>query len=204
MLEKALDPAGGTGGEERLDARAGLDDRGAPSPPLILGDLVISARMAISAERYKDVLRLWASGVTVVTTRVGGVPHGITVSSFASLSLDPPLVLVCVEKRTRSHAAIAAERCFGVHILRADQAGLSDRAAGRRGPAGNDLEGLEHKSEVTGAPILADAMAWLDCSLADALPGGDHTIFVGRVEAAGGVPGSPLLWYNRGYTRAGD
>lgn len=147
------------------------------------------------------MLRLWASGVSVVTTRRDGGIQGITVSSFTSLSLTPPLVLICIETKARSHDAIAAQRAFGVNVLRADQADLSDRTAGRKGARGYWLEGVPHRTETTGAPILDGVLAWLDCTLEAAYPGGDHTIYVGRVEAAQGAEGGPLLWFDRHYTR---
>jgi flavin reductase (DIM6/NTAB) family NADH-FMN oxidoreductase RutF len=74
-------------------------------------------------------------------------------------------------------------------------------AAGRRGPAGHSLPGIAHRVAATGAPILTDALAWVDCTVAARHDGGDHSIFVGRVEAAGAAGGAPLLWYDRGYAR---
>lgn len=159
--------------------------------------------MAVTPERFRDVLRLWTSGVAIVTTRRPGGIHGITVSSFASLSLDPPLVLACIGKKARSHEAIAAQGCFAVAILGAGQEDLSEQAAARRGAEGSWLLDVPHRTVVTGAPVLEDCLAWLDCSLAGTHPGGDHTIFVGRVEAAGGGGGRPLVWYDRGYARLG-
>jgi flavin reductase (DIM6/NTAB) family NADH-FMN oxidoreductase RutF len=157
--------------------------------------------VAVGAHKFRDVLRLWSSGVSVVTTRREGGIQGITVSSFTSLSLDPPLILICIDTKARSHAAIAAQRCFAVNILRGDQTGLSDLAAGRRGGKGGALEELGHRTEITGAPVLEDCLAWLDCSLNAAHEGGDHTIYVGRVEAAGTGDGEPLLWFDRDYAR---
>lgn len=160
--------------------------------------------MPVDPGQFRDVLRLWASGVSVVTTRRPGGIQGITVSSFTSLSLEPPLILVCIEKRARTHAAIEVQRCFGVNILSAGQVDLSDRAAGRRGVEGCWLEASPHRTAVTGAPLLAGALAWLDCALEAAHPGGDHTIYVGRVEAASGTDGKPLLWFNRNYAGLAD
>ncbi|HZM70445.1 MAG TPA: flavin reductase family protein [Candidatus Cryosericum sp.] len=157
--------------------------------------------MAVTPDQFKDVLRFWASGVTIVTTRRQDGIQGITVSSFASLSLEPPLVLVCIESRARSHEAIAAQRCFVVNILESGQEDLSECAAARRGAEGAWLLDVAHHTAVTGAPVIEGALAWLDCSLAATHAGGDHTIFVGRVEAGGGGGGQPLVWFDRGYTR---
>lgn len=159
--------------------------------------------MAVTPDQFKDVLRFWASGVTIVTTRRQDGIQGITVSSFASLSLDPPLILVCIETRARSHEAIASQRCFAVNILESGQEEMSERAAARRGAEGAWLLDVAHRTAVTGAPVIEGAMAWLDCSLAATHPGGDHSIFVGRVEAAGGGGGQPLVWFDRGYARLG-
>ena len=157
--------------------------------------------MAVSAEEFRNALRCWASGVSIVTTRHDDGIRGITVSSFCSLSLDPPLILICIARNARSHELIARQKAFAVNILGAGQRRLSDRAAGRLGEEGTRLEGLPHRTAVTGAPILEDAIAWLDCALVDRHPGGDHTIFVGRVEAAGAGAGRPLLYCRSSYRK---
>ncbi len=144
-------------------------------------------------------MRRWGSGVSVLTTRREGGIMGITVSSFCSLSLNPPLVLACIDKKARSHALIETHRCFAINVLKSGQERLSEQAAGHAGEHGNRLEGLPYRKAETGAPILNDCLAWFDCSLATVLDGGDHTIFVGRVEAAGHSEGKPLLYYDGAY-----
>lgn len=156
--------------------------------------------MPVSPNAFRAALRRWASGVSVVTTRGRRGVQGITVASFCSLSLDPPLILICINRGARSHRLIAEQRCFGVNILQQDQQPLSDIAAGRA-PAGGGLGRLETRTASTGAPILPNVLAWLDCTLVDRHEGGDHTIFVGRVEAAGHGNGMPLVWYSSGYRR---
>ncbi len=182
--------------------------RAAPLP-IAIGLLYSPGRIAVigsesvvplSSEEFRAALRHWASGVSIVTTRGPRGVQGITVASFCSLSLEPPLILICINRAARSHRTIAAQRRFGVSILRDDQQPVSDIAAGRVARGGG-LSRLRTRTAITGAPILADALAWLDCSLVKALPGGDHTIFVGRVEAAGHADGSPLLWFMSGYRR---
>lgn len=155
--------------------------------------------MGIDAGQFKDSLKRWASGVSVVTTRQDGGIRGITVSSFCSLSLDPPLILICIDRQAHSHQTIAHEGCFAVNILRADQRKLSDMAAGRFGDEGARLAGYSHRREVTGAPVLDDCLAWLDCRLKAGHDGGDHTIYVGRIEATGRAEGEPLLYYSGAY-----
>jgi len=156
--------------------------------------------MPVSPDQFRGALRRWASGVSIVTTRGGRGVQGITVASFCSLSLDPPLILVCINREARSHRLIADQRCFGVNILRQDQLQLSEIAAGRE-PAGGAFERLATRTASTGAPILTNVLAWLDCSLVEQHEGGDHTIFVGRVEAAGHGDGTPLVWCSSGYRR---
>ncbi|HEX9426769.1 MAG TPA: flavin reductase family protein [Candidatus Polarisedimenticolia bacterium] len=157
--------------------------------------------MPVTTEQFRGTLRHWASGVSIVTTRRDGGIQAITVSSFSSVSLDPPLILVCIDHKARSHATLAKERVFGVNILRDDQHELSDLAAGRKGERGAWLEGVAHTRAATGAPILEDCLAWLDCALVAQHEAGDHTICIGRVEAAGSSEGEPLLYHVSTYRR---
>ena len=155
--------------------------------------------MAIGPEPFKNVMKLWASGVSVVVNRSDRELQAITVSSFTSLSLTPPLILICIETESRSHEGLILAGCFSVNILGDAQSAISDMAAGRRGPEGHSLPGVAHTTATTGAPILKDALAWHDCTVVARHDGGDHSIFVGRVEAAAAGNGAPLLWYDRDY-----
>ena len=155
--------------------------------------------MPVTPDRFRNTLKRWASGVSIVTTRREGGIRGITVSSFCSLSLEPPLILICIDRKARSHDAIDREGCFAVNILRSNQRELSEMAAGRSGAEGADLPDVSYRSEVTGAPVLDDCLAWLDCRLEAGHDGGDHTIYVGRVEASGTAGGEPLLYFTGGY-----
>lgn len=155
--------------------------------------------MSVTADQFKQALKQWTTGVTVVTTKRDDGIRGITVSSFTSLSLDPPLVLVCIDKKSPSHKLIDDQGCFAVHILREDQQPLSDMAAGFLGAESAHLEGVTYHTETTGAPVLDDALAWLDCRLTGSFVEGDHTIYVGRVEASGDSEGKPLLYYAGAY-----
>jgi flavin reductase (DIM6/NTAB) family NADH-FMN oxidoreductase RutF len=156
--------------------------------------------VSITAEEFRRVMREWASGVSIVTTRRPGGIRGITVSSFCSLSLEPPLVLVCIARNAKSHALIAEQGAFAVNVLRADQRDLSERAASRSGEGAAWLEDVAWTAEATGAPRLADCLAWIDCRIVARHEEGDHTIFVGRVEAAGAAgSGDPLLYFRGAY-----
>jgi flavin reductase (DIM6/NTAB) family NADH-FMN oxidoreductase RutF len=152
--------------------------------------------MPIDEFRFRQALGHFASGVTVVTTAHEGHLYGMTVSSFASLSLKPPLVLICVETILGTHIAIAESGQFAVNILEKKQEHLSRRFATRE----NDkFIGVAWHSGRFGLPVLEGALAVIECQLRDTLPGGDHTIFVGEVMDAEISQGSPLLYYRRGY-----
>lgn len=156
----------------------------------------------IDDAQFKLAMSRFPSGVTVVTTTREGLPYGMTVSSFASLSLQPPLVLVCVENSVKSRDAIAATGKFGVSILAESQAGVSNRFASR---AGDKFAGTETRPGAeTGVPLIAGAIATLECELRDQLPGGDHTIFVGEVVAIQTAEGGPLVYYESGYRELKD
>ena len=155
--------------------------------------------MVASPDDFRNAMRQWASGVAVVTTRRDDGIQAITVSSFCSLSLDPPLVLICIDRSASCHDLLAAGSCFAVNILKSEQVEIAARAAGKHGDRGNRLEGVSFRTVATGAPVLDGCLGFLDCALVDRHGGGDHTIFVGRVEVAGSVDGRPLLFYDRGY-----
>lgn len=155
--------------------------------------------MPVSVDLFKSAMRRWASGVSILTTRREGGILGITVSAFCSVSLDPPLVLVCIDRKARSHALIEKQRSFAVNFLKVGQERLSELAAGHSGEHGNWLEAEAHRKAETGAPILSDCLAWFDCTLEAVYEGGDHTIFLGRVQAAGHSEGRPLLYFDATY-----
>ncbi len=157
--------------------------------------------MPVSPEQLRQVMRRWASTVTVVTMRADDQLHGLTATAFTSVSMNPPLVLVCIQNDSRSEALLRKGRCFAVNFLAEDQAELSERFAGRI-PVADRFEGLSYRTAVTGAPILEAALAYLDCTVASAYWGGDHTIYLGLVEDAGILrEGSPLLYFQGAYRR---
>ena len=152
--------------------------------------------MPIDEAAFKLAMSHFASGVTVVTTEHEGKSFGMTVASFASLSLHPPLVLICIEKSVKTHDAIAAAGKFGVSILSAEQEQISARFATR---AEDKFSGVEVRRGELGVPLIAGAMTTLECSVYDRLPGGDHSIFVGEVLAVRTREGSPLIYFRSGY-----
>jgi len=158
--------------------------------------------MTISSEQYRDALRHFPAGVTIVTIQTPGEAssHGLTVSAFASVSPEPPLILVAVDHRHSAYEMLeTAGTTFAVNIFAQEQMELSNRFAWLK-----DEERFavgEWDTAVTGAPILKNALAWLDCTLYERVVAGTHTIYIGEVQASG-VPrpdGRPLIYWNRGY-----
>ncbi len=154
--------------------------------------------MSLDSFEFRRILGHWASGVAVVTTRTpDGRPCGLTANAISSLSLDPPLVLTCVERKADTHDCILSRRSFAINVL--DNTG--EAIARRFAAAGIDakFEGLAFHDEVTGAPVLDDALAWVDCELHAQYDGGDHSIFVGRVVMGGARDADPLMYFRGGY-----
>ena len=138
------------------------------------------------------------TGVAVVAARkADGQPCGLTANAFTSLSLDPPLVLVCIERSADSHDCIRDAGAFSVNVLAAGDRALAHRFASSGGTS--KFEGLVLGTAVTGAPILSDAMAWVDCRLEHLHDGGDHSIFVGLVLEGATSGGNPLVFYRGDY-----
>lgn len=157
--------------------------------------------MVFDPARFRSILGHFATGVTIVTARDGdGRDHGMTASAFCSLSLDPPLVLACVEKTTEMHRVLTTATQFAVNILAHDQEALSRRFAEQMD---DRFEGIGFSRGVTGAPLLHDVAGTLECELHDRLPGGDHQIYVGEVIAGQVLGGRPLIYYRGGYTMLG-
>lgn len=160
--------------------------------------------MAVTSEQFRDAMRHFPTGVTIVTMQAPGVEfdHGMTVSSFLSISPEPPLVLISIDHRTTGHTILEKEGAvFAVSILSQDKMELSNRFAWLKDE--NRFGEGEWGTAVTGAPILKDALSWLDCTVYARHPAGTHTLYVGHVEATG-VPAAdepPLVYWNRGYRR---
>jgi flavin reductase (DIM6/NTAB) family NADH-FMN oxidoreductase RutF len=157
--------------------------------------------LAIEPTLYKALLRRWASGVTVVTTRAGAQLAGMTATSFTSVSLEPPLVLVCADSKALTLPLIVKAGCFAVNVLADDQHELSARFA-RSGNEALRFEGLACRSGPTGSPWLPETLAVLDCSKVATHDAGDHVILVGEVQAAEWDEARvPLLYYDAGYRK---
>lgn len=172
-----------------------------------------SSRAPLDAAAFRRALGRFGSGVTVIAVRTEGADHGMTASAFSSLSLSPPLIMVAVKKENRMHGCLEAAHGFTVNMLSENQEELSNRFAGGLVQNGewtpwpkeqDKFAGLEfERGEVSGAPLIDGSLVALDCTLHGTYDGGDHTIFVGRVEGARlceeGSPLRPLLYFAGAY-----
>jgi len=150
----------------------------------------------------RQAMRFWTTGVTIVTATANNVSHGMTVSSFTSVSLEPPQILISLAQNTRTHDLVEKSRMFGVTILSVGQEEISNRFAGRVPDELDRLAGLETFTLVSGAPLLRNGLAWLDCHVVSAMVSGLHTLFIAEVLAAQSAPtGAPLVYFNQGYTK---
>jgi flavin reductase (DIM6/NTAB) family NADH-FMN oxidoreductase RutF len=154
--------------------------------------------MAVDAQTFKQALAQFGTGIAVVTTQHAGEPIGLTVSAFSSLSLEPPLVLVCIMKGLFTYTALEESGAFAVNILSADQKEFGLRFAGLIPGVEDRFAGVSYTTAVTGSPILPGVLSWVDCRTVQITDGGDHGIFVGEVMAATTPQeGEPLLYHNR-------
>jgi flavin reductase (DIM6/NTAB) family NADH-FMN oxidoreductase RutF len=149
--------------------------------------------MAISNDEFKASLGRFASGVTVVTTKDNdGNLHGLTVSAFSSVSMNPPLILICIHKNTGSYSSFEESKAFVVNILEESQQNISNHFASH---LDDKFSGQNYELNENGLPILADCLVNLECSLKNSYYGGDHTIFVGQIEKAKIADGKPLIYW---------
>lgn len=141
---------------------------------------------------FKDAMRCFPTGVTIIATFVDGKAHGFTANAFCSVSADPPSVLICVNRNARSHRLISTAQRFCVNILRSDQREVAEHFS-----QGKDeqFEGIAYTLEPDGAPQLAENLAWLDCVVSEEHTVATHTIFIGLVQRAGSdSTAAPLLY----------
>ncbi len=155
--------------------------------------------MAIDRNELRRVMGHFATGVSVITTRdETGKPFGLTANSLCSVSLEPPLLLVCVDKRAESHPAFQRSGIFAVNILGHEHQDLSRRFALSGGEKFSDVS---HRDGVTGAPILDGVLGTIECRVVAVHDAGDHTIYVGEVEHLDATEGEPLLFFRGKYHR---
>ena len=155
--------------------------------------------MPITKEEFRHALGKFASGVTVVTTKAAdGHLHGLTVSAFCSVSLNPPLILVSIQKTTGSYHAFEESKAFVVNILSDSQAHVSNHFASH---LEDKFSGMDYEMGIDGIPVLKDCLVNLECRLANAYDGGDHTIYVGEIEKAHIADGEPLAYFHGSYRK---
>jgi flavin reductase (DIM6/NTAB) family NADH-FMN oxidoreductase RutF len=153
----------------------------------------------LDASTFRAVLGRFASGITVVTAQDDeGKDHGMTVTAFSSVSLEPPLVLVCIARNATMHDTLYGAGTFAVNLLSLGQEALSRRFAESRD---DRFDGVGYGRNLTGAALLDDALAHLECTTWARYDGGDHTIIVGRVDRAEARDARPLLYYRGGYAQ---
>ena len=153
----------------------------------------------MTSEEFRKVCSRFATGVAVLTVcDTAQNPHGVTVNSFTSVSANPPLVLVCIDKRARIHDRLEGGGNFAVNMLRDDQELISRRFASSQG---DQFQEIGYTLGMSGAPVLEDVIAAVECRIVNLVDGGDHTIVVGEVEATHVHEGKPLLYFRGGYNQ---
>lgn len=156
--------------------------------------------MTINETIFRQSMRFWTTGVTVVSTTYNGIRHGLTVSSFTSVSAVPPVVLVSINQGSRTHQLIKQSGVFAVSILEKSQKVISEKFAGLIPDVDDRFAGMEVKTLVTGAPFIAGSVAYFDCKVINNLEVGNNTVFFGEVLGAEYQEGlKPLLYSNRAY-----
>lgn len=150
----------------------------------------------VGPDEYKRALRNFTSGVTVVTVADGDEQHGMTATAFASVSLDPPLILVCLEKTSNTRVFVLNSERFVVNFLTAGQEQIARAFAA---PGRKPFDSIAHTRAPGGAAILDGALAWLDCSVTHVVDGGDHDVVIAAVEACDASEGEPLVYYQQHY-----
>ena len=152
---------------------------------------------AFTGKDFRSALGAFATGVTVITTQTGDHPYGMTANAFSSLSLDPPLVLVCVKSQAEGSQIIGQNGVFAVNVLGAEQEALSRYFSSKDRPRGAEaFKEISHRRGTSGSPILEGVAAFLDCRVTPRHPAGDHIIFIGEVRALGVEAAvEPLLFH---------
>jgi flavin reductase (DIM6/NTAB) family NADH-FMN oxidoreductase RutF len=155
------------------------------------------------ADSFRDAMAGLPAGVVVIAARDGDGFRGLTASSFTSVSAEPPLVLVCLDRFTRTRDAVAASRRYAASVLERGQEFVAERFAGRAPQVGPAWADVPHELGASGLPVVRGCVAWFECELRDLVEAGDHDIAVGEVTAAGRNPGEPLVLWDRAFWRLG-
>ena len=151
----------------------------------------------ISTNKFKKTLGSFVTGVTVVTTCLDSKLHGLTVNAFSSLSLNPPLVLICIDKKSESNKILKQSKIFAVNILSKDQKNLSKIFSDSKN--NNRFHKVKTTTKITGSPIIVNSLGYIDCSVEKIIPAGDHNIFVGKIKSLNTKNLDPLIYYRGNY-----
>lgn len=155
--------------------------------------------MPVNEQDFKNALKLWASGVTVVTAKTEALGiKGMTATSFSSVSMEPPQVLVCINKSADTGDAVLDGKSFAINILKADQQEISNQFAGGASQEERFANVNWHEGE-TGSPVIDDALATIECSVVQQVLAGTHWVVIGEVQKVECRSGEPLLYYNSAY-----
>ena len=155
--------------------------------------------MAITDDTFKELMKRFASGVTLITFENEGRLSGLTVSSFCSLSMNPPLILICIDKKIPSHDSLKNGSSFGVNICTSKQGKLAWDFANSNIDKNELILSLDHRITDDKVPLLNDCLASMECTLKETYEGGDHTIFVGQIESGDfSEESDPLVYYKSG------
>jgi len=174
--------------------------------PVDPGSFHLTIAMGVTQAEFRKAMGSFATGVTVITVDHEGAVHGMTANAFTSVSLDPLLVLVCVDHRARTHAHLHARKRFGVNVLAENQRAISEyyaRSGGTHERAEQEA-GARFDRTAHGTPVLHGALAYLECRLHTAQDAGDHTIFIAEVEDVVVRDGDPLLYFRGNYRKIGS
>lgn len=156
--------------------------------------------MPLDPEKLRHAMRAWTTGVAIVTSIYEDQQYGMTVNSFTSISLEPPLISVALRQLTHTHELVVKSGMFSVTILTAAQKDLSDRFAGKLPHIMNRFAGVQTETVSLDAPVFKDGMAYFDCHVVSSMPVGENTLFVAEVlDARGEGEGEPLVYHNRQY-----
>lgn len=162
--------------------------------------------MGLSAAEFREAMGCFATGVTIVTVDLDGEVHGMTANAFASVSVDPLLLLVCVDRNARTHAHLHAKKRFGINILAEHQRRISEYYAlpEYTHERAEEEAGARFDRTGHGTPVLRGALAYLECKLQSTQEAGDHTIFIAEVEEVVVRQGEPLLFFRGKYRKIGE
>lgn len=160
--------------------------------------------MSITADELKQVMRNWTTGVAIISSEYQGIYHGMTINSFTSISIQPPVVVVTLDNKTRTSQLVKKSRGFGITILSADQREISERFAGKVDEYENRFAGLATFFLSSLCPFISGGLAWLDCVVMNEYNLENSTLFIAEVLIANAGGGDPLIYHNRDYYQLGE